>query len=244
MGCKMHGKETIARRLEDELMAAFFQDLIEEFTEPDFLKKVRDKFHYEETQADELKCVAVEMLPLIREEAFWERKELADMRDKDIIYEDIVMSLGAGIDALQDRYSSQGMLSRSYMLEVLAGELLLLGYGAYNRYIGENTDMHVARYHFLGSEDKFPIEEIPKLLAQTGGHVTCNEAFCMIPKKSVAFVAELTRDEEIHCEGICVGCGNRHCANRVEEDSKAGRMAARMTDLPLTYGYGRIFGKI
>lgn len=264
----------IVQRLGDELMAAFFQDLIEEFTEPDFFKKVRDKFHYGEAQADELKCVAVEMLPLIRKEAFWERHissllylsgslagnsagntssdltadslraELEDTKHQDTVYEDVVMSLGSGIDALQDQYSSQGMLSRSYMLEVLASEFLLRGYEAYNRYIEINTDMHVAKYHFLGSEDSVLLEELPKLLAGTSGRVTCNEALCMIPKKSVAFVAELTRDENVRCEGICVGCRNRHCTNRVEENSEAGRMAARMTDLPLTYGYGRIFGRI
>ncbi|MCM1123616.1 MAG: hypothetical protein NC416_13625 [Eubacterium sp.] len=224
-------------------MADFFPDVLDGFTEPFFLKKVRDKFHYEETQADELKKVAEEMLPLMRGEAFWERSVSFLPVPQGIVCEEVVMSLGIGIDALQDRYSSQEKLSRSYMLEVLASELLMLGYGAYNRYMEANTDMHVERYYFLGSEGSFPMEMLPNLLARTGGRVTCNKAFCMIPKKSVAFVAKLTRDGKIRCEGICVGCGNRHCANRVEEDSQAGR-AARMPDLPLTYGYGRIFGKI
>lgn len=239
-------------------MADFFSDLLDGFLEPSFLQVVRDKFHYGETQNDEFQAVAQEMLPLMQKEAYWERNisclqstsegldktEAVQMQYGCKAYEDVVMSLGAGIDSLQDYYSSQGMLSRSYMLEVLASEFLLLGYGAYNRYIESHTDMHVARYHFLGSEDAFPLNELPHLLDKMGGQIICNEAFCMLPRKSVAFVAELTRDGKVHCAGICVGCGSLHCPNRVAEDYPGRRLMARMADLPLTYGYSRIFGKV
>ncbi|MBD5490425.1 MAG: hypothetical protein HDR13_16840 [Lachnospiraceae bacterium] len=225
-------------------MADFFTDLLDGFLNPSFLEKVRDKFHYEETRSSELRAVAEQMFPLIREEAFWERNVSSLQKSSGAVYEDVVMSLGAGIDSLQDHYSSQGMLSRSYMLEVLASELLLQGYGAYNRYIEKNTDRHVARYHFLGSEDSFPLSMIPRLLDITDGRITCNEAYCMLPKKSVAFVAELTQDEKVRCEGVCVGCNRRQCPNRVAGNHPDQGIIARMADLPLTYGYGRIFGKI
>lgn len=225
-------------------MADFFTDLLDGFLNPSFLEKVRDKFHYEETRSSELRAVAEQMFPLIREEAFWERNVSSLQKSSGAVYEDVVMSLGAGIDSLQDHYSSQGMLSRSYMLEVLASELLLQGYVSYNRYIEKNTDRHVARYHFLGSEDSFPLSMIPRLLDITDGRITCNEAYCMLPKKSVAFVAELTQDEKVRCEGVCVGCNRRQCPNRVAGNHPDQGIIARMADLPLTYGYGRIFGKI
>ena len=225
-------------------MADFFTDLLDGFLNPSFLEKVRDKFHYEETRSSELRAVAEQMFPLIREEAFWERNVSSLQKSSGAVYEDVVMSLGAGIDSLQDHYSSQGMLSRSYMLEVLASELLLQGYGAYNRYVERNTERHVARFHFLGSEDSFPLSMLPRLLDITDGRITCNEAYCMLPKKSVAFVAELTQDEKVRCEGVCVGCNRRQCPNRVAGNHPDRYMMARMADLPLTYGYGRIFGKI
>ena len=225
-------------------MADFFTDLLDGFLNPSFLEKVRDKFHYEETQRSELQAVAEQMLPLMREEAFWERNISSLQKSSGAEYEDVVMSLGAGIDSLQDHYSSQGMLSRSYMLEVLASELLLQGYGAYNRYVEKNTDRHVARYHFLGSEDSFPLSMLPRLLDISDGRITCNEAYCMLPKKSVAFVAELTQDEKVRCEGVCVGCNRRQCPNRIAGNHSDQSLLARMADLPLTYGYGRIFGKI
>ncbi|MBD5452821.1 MAG: hypothetical protein HDR30_00645 [Lachnospiraceae bacterium] len=227
-------------------MAAFFPDVLDEFSTSDFLEHVREKFHYGETRKAEFKAVAEEMLPLMREEAFWEYKEFfmeEQQAEKDsVIYENVVMSLGKALDDLQESYSKKGLLSESYMLEVLASEVLMKGYEAYNRYVRENTDWHVAKYHFPGSEEAFPIEMLPQLLQKVTLQVTCNDAFCMQPKKSVVFVAELTQDENVYCKGICVGCHNLHCANRITDSDPVKRRITEMTDMPLSYGYSRIFG--
>lgn len=130
------------------------------------------------------------------------------------------------------------------MLEALASELLLMGYGAYNRYVRGKRNWHVARYHFPGSEENFPLKMVPELLKGFQYQITCNTAFCIIPKKSVVFVAELTRDEQIQCESICAGCRNVQCPNRVERDFPKGGMLARVADMSLNYGYSRIFGKL
>ncbi len=161
-----------------------------------------------------------------------------------VIHEQVVMSLGNGVDCLQERYSERELLSQSYMIEILASELLLQGYAAYNHYIRDNTDWHVARYHFLGSEDDFPLEMLPDLLKEFTPLITCNSTFCMLPKKSVAFIAELTQDEKVKCRGICVGCDNLNCSNRMEDGGLIQKRLSVMTDIPLTYGYRRIFGLI
>ena len=229
-------------------MAAFFPEVLDAFLSPDFLEGVRRKFHYDDTKTAAFQAVAQEMLPLMREEAFWDSEAFSEENRQlgesaDAIYERVIISLGSGLDALQERYSKDGMLSESYMLEVLASELLLKGYGAYNRYVQENRDRHVARYHFLGSEEAFPLELLPKLIQESAGQIACNAAFCLIPKKSVVFISELTRDTKVQCESICVGCHNLHCPNRTEDDSLRGRMLAKMADIPLSYGYSRIFGR-
>lgn len=230
-------------------MSTFFSDVLDKFLSPAFLEKVRIKFHYGETQVSEFQAVAEEMLPLMREEAFWERKEFVVKSQHlidniDATYESVVMSLGSGVDCLQEKYSEKGMLSQSYMIEVLSSEILMQGYDAYNRYIRENTDWHVARYHFWGSEEEFPLEMLPQLLNEFALKVACNSAFCMIPKKSVAFISELTQDESVKCEGVCAGCNNLHCPNRMTDDHTAKKRMTEMTDMPLTYGYSRIFGRI
>ena len=233
----------------------FFTELLNGFLSDFFLEKVGKKYHYCESQKAELRAVAVEMLPFIRREACWERRECCcqgrqlfggpgenQAKTNDTGYEQVVMSLGSGVDKLQEDYTRKGMLLESYMIEVLAGELLLEGYGAYNRYIRENTNLHVARYHFPGSEERFPLEMLPQMLKDLTIQVNCNEAFCMRPKKSVLFISELTRDEKVSCEGICISCNNVQCPNRVGDSEDMDRLIAKTGDVTLNYGYSRIFG--
>lgn len=203
-------------------MEKFFSDLLDGFLQPSFLETVQQKFHYEKTRLNELQAVAKQMLPLVKRDAFWERREDRSLSGEtaeaaEVIYEDVAMTLGSGIDALQEEYHQKGMLSESYMLEVLAGELLMQAYRAYNRYVKEHTKWHVARYHFPGSEEEFPLAKLPQLLQGFSGRIDCNKAFCLSPKKSVIFVAELTQNQEVQCESICTGCGNIHCPNRMED---------------------------
>lgn len=224
-------------------MEAFFPELLDSFLDRDFIKMVCEKYRYEETHLRELQAVAGEMLPLMRRDAFWEvcTPWIWNSGEKtDAVYEGVVMTLGTAVDCLQESYHKEGMLVESYMLEALASELLLQGYKAYNRHVTEAGGWHVARYHFPGSGENLPLEMLPRILSRFSVPVSCNEAFCILPKKSVVFLAELTQDETIKCEGICVGCGNVRCSNRMEEDAQMERI---MTDMPLTYGYQRIFGK-
>lgn len=228
-------------------MTAFFPDVLDEFLSASFLKGVRKKFHYDEAQAFEMQKVAEEMLPLMREEAFWKRqtssvKNQHQKKESTVLYEQVVMSLGKGIDCLQEKCSESGHLTQSYMIEVLASELLLRGYAAYNQYIKTNTNRHVARYHFPGSEEAFPLEALADILKELAPHITFNSAFCMMPKKSAAFIAELTQDDNIQCEGICVGCNNIKCSNRMADDDMTKKRLSVMTDMPLPYGYSRILG--
>lgn len=200
-------------------MDHFFPSLLDELISPDFLEKIRKKFHFREEQTAQIRAVVEEMLPLIREEGFWIRKAYS-LKNRQFVeksdgHDCVAMSLGRGVDLLQESYSEKGMLSESYIIEVLAGELLMRGYDAYNQYIAEHTDWHVARYHFPGSEDSFSLEMLPELLKELTQEITCNAAFCMQPKKSVVFISELTEDAQVQCKGICIGCGSTSCPNRV-----------------------------
>lgn len=75
-----------------------------------------------------------------------------------------VITLGKGLDELQEEYSSKGLLSECYMVEALSSELLLLSYSAYNRELEKESGLHVARLHFLWSEETYPMTILPDLL--------------------------------------------------------------------------------
>ena len=219
-------------------MRAYFPELLKEFGNPLFLRTVIPKYHYRKNDFESLCFVARAMLPLMGKDAGWDHRLFFVGEHWET---EVCMTLGQGVDTLQEHYLSLGLLSECYMVEVLASELLLQGYKAYNRLVAEETSYHVKRYLYLGSGKNYPIEGLKELLERLEVPVTCNDAYCMIPKKSVAFVAELTEDTNTRCQGICVGCRSRNCPNRMEESIDIGRITADMTGVPLNYGYSRIF---
>ena len=243
-------------------------------TEPLFLKEFAIKYHYDEEQNETLARVARKMqeciLADIRDgKAVWNAGNIAqdaggsaagggvDGRCPESVAADggvdaqtpgmccpVCITLGSGVDCLQDRYLEEKLLTEAYMIETLGSELLLKAYPQWNAWVASGDKYLVRRYHFLGSSPEYPITDLPALLEKLQMPVVCTEAYCMIPKKSVAFYAELVDAHTAgitECEGICAGCGRKDCENRMEKMS-SGNYVADMTDRPFTYGYQRIFG--
>ena len=231
-----------------------------------FLHGVMKKYHYDPEEYPNLQQIAQQMVPCLEAEAGWQDRDFEETIPRgERSFLAVGITLGKGIDDLQEKYLRDGHLTESYMIEVLSSELLLKSYQAYTEWVAAHRDLHVARLHFLGSEDpkagnprsetmeargshqklrnRLRLENLPMLLQELQMPVTCNEAYCMIPKKSVVFYAELTEDAFTRCAGICLGCGRRDCPNRMEEKENFPLHFADMTDRPLSYGYAKIFSK-
>lgn len=125
-----------------------------------------------------------------------------------------VLTLGEQVDTLQERYEEKGDLAAAYMVEAFCNEILMKCYAVYNQMLAQTTDYHVARLHFPGSEDAYPLPIVRDVIQRLHAPVKCLHSFCMIPKKSVVFLAELTTDEAAVCEGICSTCNRKDCENR------------------------------
>lgn len=216
-------------------------DLIDKCTDSGFIDELCRKYHYPGEEKKPLAGVALKMKGTMLDEAAFSYR--LTYIDGDIQTASVVITLGEGIDCLQEKYIEASMLSECYMAEVIAGELLLRSYPVCNERIRERFGMNVSRYLFLGSAPGHDINEIPGMLGKSGLNVTCNKAFCMIPKKSVAFHAFLTFDEKTVCEGICVGCGRKDCRNRMEEDESRFGRVSDLAGVAFNYGYARIFGR-
>ena len=231
-----------------------------------FLHGVMKKYHYDPEEYPNLKQIAEQMVPCLETEAGWQDRDFEEaIPPGEQSFLAVGITLGKEIDDLQEKYLRDGHLTESYMIEVLSSELLLKSYQAYTEWVAAHRDLHVARLHFLGSEGpetgapvaetteaevsvrklhgRLRLENLPTLLQELQMPITCNEAYCMIPKKSVVFYAELTKDAFTRCAGICLGCGRRDCPNRMEEKENFPLHFADMTDRPLSYGYARIFSK-
>lgn len=233
-------------------MQILFPEITELCRDEKFLHSVMKKYHYTEEEYPVMERLAEEMYACLKKDAGWQDKMCTEaFPEGEQPFLAVGITLGKGIDELQEKYLKAELLTESYMIEVLSSELLLKSYQAYTDLVAEYRDYHVARLWFLGADDipsgvektEFELEYLPEILKKLDLPVTCNEAYCMIPKKSVVFYAELTRDVLVKCAGICLGCGRRDCPHRMEEKESFPLRFADMTDRPLPYGYAKIFSK-
>ncbi len=221
------------------MLYPFFETLSDRMTERAFLREICVKYHYSETQLPVLaavsECMQKQLLRDVRnEKAGWNWGGLMPLTP-------VSITLGPGIDSLQEVYLEQGLLTEAYMIEAIAAELLLQAYPLWNLWLAGRSGLRVRRYHFPGSDESCALERIPELLRELGVPVVCNEAYCLLPRKSVVFYAELTSEPGAVCEGICEGCGSLHCPNRLEK-AAVQTVGPHSPDGPFTYGYGQIFG--
>lgn len=169
----------------------------------------------------------------------------------------VAMTLGEGIDRLQDYYEKRNELSESYMVECLASELLLQMYAEFNQNYPKFHRRYIKRYVFIGEE--LPLSMMQSLLDELYGkneesntdkmEITANPYGVLMPSKSVVFFAILSDNPSQKCQGICQNCGNIECENHMREinqiqtRTKCEEEACTiLTPQQLNYGYQRIFG--
>ena len=118
-----------------------------------FLHSVMEKYHYDPEEYPNLKRLAGEMIPCLETEAGWQDREIQETfpgRDQSFLA--VGITLGKGIDALQEKYLQNGFLTESYMIEVLSSELLESYPGLY-RVAGCASESACCQTAFLGGGD-------------------------------------------------------------------------------------------
>lgn len=138
----------------------------------------------------------------------------------------VLVTLGAGVDDLQDSYLTRERLTEGYMIECIAMELLQNAYEQAAEKIYSRYGRWISGFDFVG--EAVPIEQMEELLRLLEPEeISCNQAYMLSPKKSAAFYTTLTDKRQSACCDVCESCGNISCAYRKRN---------------LTYGYQRIFG--
>ena len=79
----------------------------------------------------------------------------------------VAMTLGEGVDRLQEYYEREHALSESYMVECVANELLLQMYADFNQSYPKFHRRYVKRYVFVGEE--IPLDGMQALLMEVYG---------------------------------------------------------------------------
>lgn len=146
-----------------------------------------------------------------------------------------IVTLGSGIDRLQESCTSREMLYEALLIDYLSTELLNQAYHHLNEICHEESGYFVKNYLFPGAE--LPIEEIEAICIESGQDILAyNQAYMLIPGKSAVFRFLLTDQREKSFCSVCHSCRKKDCPMRMEmtEDERMTR---------LNYGYQKIFGR-
>lgn len=191
------------------------------------------RYHFAPRDLAQLRQVGALALQAAKPRLYWEPLPARDESGTELA---AVVTLGGGIDELQDSFQQRERLTESYMAECVDAELLRTAYERAAERIHAHTGKWVSAFRFLGDREPLArMEEIFRLLAPDG--VSYNGAYMLTPKKTVVFLASLGGERrESYCR-VCTDCGNLSCRDR-EEPEKAARGQDN-----LTYGYQRIFGE-
>lgn len=223
-----------------------------------FIDTVVSKYHFNEKDRDEIASVYGKMQLCIAPYAIYKiNQKVTGNKEIDSNQAALVaMTLGADIDKLQEKYEKEGELERAYMLDCLSNELLLNMYSEFNNAYARFHRRYVSKYHFIGTDIK--LDKVSELLGDLyrktinddteGGEnmIGSNEYGVLTPSKSVIFYALLSDNPTTICEGVCVGCSNLECENRIgKSEIQLGNVYNKnKTHEAVTYSYGyqRIFG--
>ncbi len=173
-----------------------------------FLRGIVEKYHYEEKDYAALGRVASDVRICIKDQENFcvSYDERVWPTGRDAL---VTLTLGAGIDLLQERYHSGGRLMESYMLENCSSELLRLGYEKVHQLIVEQTGMYVAQAFFFGGNDEYSLEQMAWQLKERGiKNISCTADYCLRPTKSVVYCVRLGFEEPV-AKSICSDCANR-----------------------------------
>ncbi len=136
-----------------------------------------------------------------------------------------IVTLGEAVDQLEEDYQSNGEFLKSYQLQCIAMALLEKSYQELGGYFTEHYGKQIRRYCFPGSE--LPLIWMDEALKKSGQSVVhCNEAYMLLPKKSVVFYVEFEPENVGETGGnhvekqerlLCQNCNNLSCQNRRNE---------------------------
>ena len=124
-----------------------------------------------------------------------------------------IVTLGAGVDELEEQYQLAGELLKAYQLQCISGELLRKCYEELSLFFQGRFGQEIGAYLFPGEE--LPLSWNGQILSQSGQKtVTCNQAYMLKPKKSVVFLAQLSGKGRKRAGSICENCNNTDCTER------------------------------
>lgn len=157
----------------------------------EFLQEIMVKYHYNDCDKELLLRVASDVRSCMKDQ------ECYEIVWEDPSYADVALTLGVGIDCLQEKYARADAVMKQCMAEHLCGELMMQQYGKLNEMLTEGIQCVVTGLHFWGAEEPYPISDMAKVLSKFRHiHLRCTRDDLLIPSKSVLYRVEFGKIEQ------------------------------------------------
>lgn len=176
------------------------------------LKHIIARCHFREEDFFSLQALSAAVAPLLQVRAYslWKNGDGIISYPQ---YAVVFLTLGSGIDALQELYLDRNCLSEAYMIECIALELLTKAYREFVKSVQKKTGRWAEKIDFLG--DSYPVELLPELYQEFGQmDISYNEKLVLSPKNSVVFLLPMTDKKQENACSICGNCSNKMCLLR------------------------------
>ena len=180
------------------------------------LKEAAERYHFREEDFSLLDALYQGILPLLQIKAYyqWGRKGTPIQYEE---YAIVFLTLGDGVDSLQDVYLERKCLSEAYIIECVSLALLSKAYEEFVKQLQRKTGKWAEKIDFLG--DAYPMEMLPDLYKEFGPmDITYNESLVLLPAKSVVFLLPVSADKQEGVCNICSHCQNKRCIFRKEPE--------------------------
>lgn len=174
--------------------------------------EVAERYQFQESDHFEIDTLYAALYPLIEAEVYYRILPEPEKGRREAV---CVVTLGSGIDAMQESYMQAEEVLYGYMLDCLGNAMLEKAYRQVEDILLEETGLYAGTYHF--PEDKASLEHARDIVKEMSMQlpnmlVGCNEACMMQPKKSVVYTVSLKKEKEETC--ICDGCMLETCLHR------------------------------
>lgn len=192
------------------------------FTEKELMQEM-GRFRFQETDLDCIRKVNRSLVPMLDIRAFY------DERGKAYI---VFVTLGTGIDRLQEQFSLEEKVFEEYVTECLGMVYLSRAYEKV--FAAMSVQEKKALKEFCFWEDCYGIEDLVPLLneySQTG--IICSSEGVMSPSKSVVMLVWLCHNREKACQGagdreklmqgMCLLCKNK-CEYGIAREKEIDRL--------------------
>lgn len=178
------------------------------------LKEAAGRYHFQEEDFPLLDALYQGILSLLQITAYYRWGKTG----RQIQYEEyaiVFLTLGDGIDALQNVYLERKCLSEAYIIECVSLAILDKAYAEFVKQFQKKTGKWAEKIDFLG--DTYPMELLPELYNEFEFmDITYNENLVLLPSKSVAFLLPVSVGKQEGACHICSRCQNIRCIFRKE----------------------------